>query len=219
MFTINNLTNRLSFTLKNDRCMVDSEGNILERIEDTSLSKIAAVLSSRGDFPSITERQLMGLSVGELIVVIEEYLTGKVSDSEQILRGCSDAVEILRNLLQLLLNMDEEEECEDGDGGENRFLHQTLREYFALYLPYCTCFADELYTMWHNRFLEHSESSCDDTALGTVLFNTCGMLYCNRENYPTAVLQVMNLLVWPVAQLERMNGVTCSKVIHKLQSS
>lgn len=217
------LLRRLSRTPLTARFIPAPEDDERVIVLDKGFSDLAGILSSRYDFPRIDENKLFELSFGELMVMIEDYLTSSPAGADMQLRGYNDAIVLMRSLADILLRL---EPLED----DAALMPDEL-------LPYCT--VDGWTTALYNagtpvagalyethfkevyRLLSEQAGELPRTyrlTINEVLWMALDKLSGGTTYRNEGVLLMLHLLIWPIALYEKNNrGVTAAQIRARLK--
>lgn len=177
---------------------------------------IASILKSRyGDSCPYTAEAIAQMTLGELAVIIEEYLFAKADDNV-ILSEYRDGVVLMRKFLELILQL---EDYEDDEDYENSIMRISLNMYFYL-LSLCA-------SGYSVNTLMRLEEQFRNNLLMNVNNNTsfCEMIYqmddglrADPAHYREAYTAVADAIVVPWAQyMHRVEGTTLQNIRKKAQ--
>lgn len=198
------------------------EGDERVLMLEEDFSRLAAILSSRGDYPRVSEDQLFELSFGELMVLIDDYLTGVPADTDMLLRRYSDAFAAARCLAGILMRLEPLESSMQLSPDE-MLPYCTLAGWRAAFGAICTPVAGVLYDYHFGevyRLLADTAEELSDApllTLNSILHIIPNYLVDDAQENNRGLLLTLHLLVWPMVLYEKNNrGVTADQVRKKL---
>ncbi|HBE15792.1 MAG TPA: hypothetical protein DCY72_06070 [Ruminococcaceae bacterium] len=216
------LLRKLSGTPLTARFVPASEGDERVVVLEECFSELTAVLSSRCDFPRVSEDQLFELSFGELMVLIDDYLTYAPRNNDMLLRGTNDALVIVRCLTNILKRevFFEEPDLMPDEMLPYCGLISWKTAFYALSTPIGRLLYD-LHFRETRRLLSGENIHLAEgrvVRLNDILHTISELLAQGPAERDAGIWLMLHLIVWPITIYEKnIRGVTSSDVREKLK--
>ncbi len=199
-----NLNKLINIRLNDLRYSVRVDSDSGEVLHDTALSNIAQIVRQADkSAPYGDERVLAMMNIGDLMLILDHYLTERTS-TEVILRGYREGKILIRSLVSLLLNLDE---CDDEAAYENGFLQSTPEEVFLGLMSDAGYYAIEIYRMIYENLIMRYRL-VGDRKMYSILHELHESLYADFEEGRQEILFCMLLFVVPLAYYMRCHERT-----------